>query len=136
MLSIETKIRVRYGETDRMGYLHHSVYPLYFEEGRTELLRSLGMDYKQMEDSGILLPVRNLSITYFQPAFYDDILTVKTELRNLPSVKIVFDYSVLRMSEKLCEAQTTLVFVDSETRSPVRPPKDFLSILQESLGNL
>lgn len=131
MLSIETKIRVRYGETDRMGYLHHSVYPLYFEEGRTELLRSLGMDYKQMEDNGILLPVRNLSITYYYPAFYDDILTVRTVLNKIPTAKIIFDYEVIREETKLCEAQTTLVFVDSVDRKPVRPPEEFLSILKK-----
>lgn len=133
MLSIETKIRVRYGETDRMGYLHHSVYPLYFEEGRTELLRSLGMDYKQMEDNGILLPVRNLSITYYYPAFYDDILTVKTELKKMPTAKIIFDYLVVKDDKKLCEAQTTLVFVDSVDRKPVRPPETFVSILKKRL---
>ncbi len=134
MVSIETKIRVRYGETDRMGYLHHSVYPLYFEESRTELLRSLGMDYKQMEDNGILLPVRDLSITYYQPAFYDDILRVKTILNMIPTAKIIFDYEVLRNETKLCKAQTTLVFVDSVDRKPVRPPKEFLSILEKKLG--
>lgn len=132
MLSIETKIRVRYGETDRMGYLHHSVYPLYFEEGRTELMRNIGMDYKQMEDSGILLPVRNLSITYYYPAFYDDILTIKTELRKMPTAKIIFDYIAQRGDKKLCEAQTTLVFVDSVNRKPVRPPEIFMSFLKEN----
>jgi acyl-CoA thioester hydrolase len=134
MISCETQIRVRYGETDRMGYLHHSVYPLYFEEGRTELLRRLGMDYKQMEDSGILLPVRNLSITYFMPAYYDDILIVKTELKKNPTAKIIFDYTVQRDEQKLCEAQTTLVFVDSDNRKPVRPPEGFLTLLKEKIN--
>ena len=93
-------------------------------------MRNLGMDYKQMEDSGILLPVRNLSITYYQPAFYDDILTVRTELKKIPTSKIIFDYTVLRGETKLCEAQTTLVFVDSDNRKPVRPPKSFLNLLK------
>ncbi len=130
MISSTIKIRVRYGEVDRMGYLHHGNYPLYFEEGRTELLRQFGMSYRDMEDRGVLLPVRELSIHYHQPAFYDDLVSVTTVLSRKPTAKISFDYT-LHNSEGvlLCEAKATLVFVDATTRKPIRTPRFFEDLI-------
>lgn len=126
MLSSEIKIRVRYGEVDRMGYLHHGNYPLYLEEGRTELIRQLGLTYKAMEDQGILLPVRELSIHYKQAALYDDEVTVRTILTDKPTAKLTFSYTMHNQKgDILCEAQTTLVFVDAKTRRPIRAPEFF-----------
>jgi acyl-CoA thioester hydrolase len=130
MLSSEIKIRVRYGEVDRMGYLHHGNYPLYFEEGRTELIRAIGLTYREIEDKGILLPVRDMSIKYFLPAKYDDLLTIKTILKNKPMVKLEFDYSVINeKGELLCEAHTTLAIVSAVNRKPARIPAFFSELL-------
>ncbi|HJX70366.1 MAG TPA: thioesterase family protein [Bacteroidales bacterium] len=127
MYSYETKIRVRYNETDRMGYLHHSVYVAYFEVARTEMMRSLGTSYKELEDSGILLPVYALNISYRQPAFYDDELTVKSTLAMLPVVKLIIEYEVLNPDKQvICTATSTNVFVSALSRKPVRAPETFL----------
>jgi acyl-CoA thioester hydrolase len=131
MLQNETRIRVRYGETDRMGYLHHGTYPMYFEVGRTELLRHLGLSYKAMEDDGILLPVREIKVRYLLPALYDDELIVKTFIRKKPSVKIEFEYEVYNLKDELlCKAESCLVFVDSFTRKPIRMPEYFWDLVK------
>ena len=130
MLSNEIRIRVRYGEVDRMGYLHHGNYALYFEEGRTELIRKLGLTYREMEDQGILLPVREFHIHYFKPALYDDEIIIRTSLSKYPSVRLDFDYKMLNSKgELLSEAKTTLVFVDAATRKPMRVPEFFEKLI-------
>jgi len=126
MLSNEIQIRVRYCEVDRMGYLHHGNYAIYFEEGRTELIRKLGLTYREMEDQGILLPVRELFIRYHKPALYDDKTTIKTSLIKSPSARLEFEYQMMNSAgELLSEAKTTLVFVDAESRKPIRVPDFF-----------
>jgi len=131
MLQNETRIRVRYGETDRMGYLHHGSYPLYFEVGRTELLRQLGLSYKEMEDDGILLPVREMKIKYFLPALYDDEVIIKTYLKKFPAVKLDFEYEIYNQNDELlCKAETSLVFVSAVTRKPVRMPIYFGELIK------
>ena len=130
MLSSEIKIRVRYGEVDRMGYLHHGNYALYFEEGRTELLRGFGLSYRKMEDEGILLPLRAMNIRYIKPVLYDDEVTVKTILTQKPTAKLEFEYSLINESgEVLSEATTTLVFTDARTRKVIRAPGYFLDLV-------
>jgi acyl-CoA thioester hydrolase, YbgC/YbaW family len=131
MYNTETQIRVRYGESDRMGYVYYGNYPLYYEVGRTEMLRSLGLTYKDMEDNGIILPVISLKIHYEAPALYDDLLTVKTYLKEMPSVRIRFDYEIFNeKGERLNYGETTLVFTDAKTRKPRRPPEYFLEHLK------
>jgi acyl-CoA thioester hydrolase len=130
MISNEIRIRVRYGETDRMGYMHHGAYALYFEEGRTELLRQLGSSYRQMEDDGILLPVREMRIEYSQPVLYDEEVIVKTFLAKLPSAKLEFDYEIWSLTGSIiCKANTTLVFVNAQTRKPMRAPASFIELI-------
>ena len=85
-----TSLRVRYGETDQMGFVYYGIYAQYYEVGRVELLRSLGLSYKTLEESGYALPVVSFSIQYKQPAFYDDKITVKTTILEMPSSKITF----------------------------------------------
>ncbi|MBN1413993.1 MAG: acyl-CoA thioesterase [Bacteroidales bacterium] len=117
---------MRYGETDRMGYLYYGHYAEYFEVGRTEMLRSLGLTYKSMEDEGIILPVRSLSINFRNPAQYDDLLTVKTCLRSFPEVKLDFSYEIF--DEKgllLCTGSTILVFIDGVTKKVRKAPEYF-----------
>jgi acyl-CoA thioester hydrolase len=126
MITSETRIRVRYGEVDRMGYLHHSTYALYFEQGRTDLIRNLGMSYREIEDRGILMPVREIHIRYFLPAKYDEEVIVTTRLAKRPDVRLEFEYKVHNLTgDLLCEAGTTLVFTDSITRKPIRMPGFF-----------
>ena len=130
MLSNEIQIRVRYCEVDRMGYLHHGNYALYFEEGRTELIRKLGLTYREMEDRGILLPVRELYISYCKPVLYDDKITIKTSLTKKPSIRLEFEYQMLNSDgELLSEAGTTLVFVDAGSRKPIRIPDFFEKLI-------
>ena len=126
----DTKIRVRYAEADRMGYVYYGNYPMYFESARTEMLRSFGFSYKEWEDSGIILPVRELQIRYLAPAFYDDLLTVRTIIREKPNVRITFHHEVYNeKGEKTCTGTIVLVFVDGKTRKPTRAPKAFLEAL-------
>lgn len=132
MYSVDTKIRVRYNETDRMGYLHHSFYPVYFEIARTEMLRSIGSTYKLMEDSGIIMPVYSLNVEYKAPAFYDETLTVKSVMKELPVVRLIINYEILNENESIiCTGTTTNVFVNAETRKPMRVPEDILSLFNK-----
>jgi len=132
MIQGEIKVRVRYGETDRMGYAYYGYYPFYYEMGRTELLRSYGLTYKELEDSGTLLPVTRLEIKYLAPALYDEVLTIRTTIPKKPSVKIIFNYEVFNEKNELINTATTeLVFVDAATRKPCRPPKYFMDKINQ-----
>src|ERR1700758_3014798 len=108
MLSGEIAIRVRYAETDRMGLLHHANYLVYFEQGRTELLRSQGMAYKDLEDSGVLLVLVRAEVRYRSPARYDDLLTLRTSIVRVTAVRIDHRYELLRSGALLAEGSTTL----------------------------
>ena len=132
MVSFETQIRVRYGETDRMGYLYYGHYPAYFEVARTDLIRSLGMSYKSVEETGIILPVRSLVIESIHPAVYDDLLTVKSYLKSIPAVRLDIDYEIYDSKMNLiCTGNTLLVFVDSKTRKPTRAPDYFVKAVEK-----
>lgn len=131
MKTHETKIRIRYGETDQMGVVHHGNYPSFLEMGRIEWLRSLGISYKQMELDGIMLPVISLALNFKMSACYDDIITVKTTLKKIPAVKIEFDYEIVNEEgEVLTTANTVLAFINMETKRPTRCPQFILDKLQ------
>jgi len=132
MYTRKTKLRVRYGETDQMKYAYYGVYAQYFEVGRVELLRSLGITYKELENLGFVLPVVNYNIDYKKPAFYDDELTIETTIKETPSIKIIFNYRTLNeKGEILNTAETTLVFVDSKTGKPCQCPEILINKLKE-----
>ncbi len=136
MFISETTLRVRYGETDRMGYVYYGNYAEFFEVGRVEALRDLGWNYKEMEDSGILLPVYTFSIKYFKPAFYDDLLTIKTMIKEMPQTRIRFDYETWNAKgEKLNEGETTLVFINAETKRPTAAPPAFLDAMKPYIAS-
>ena len=119
-----TQIRVRYGETDQMGVVYYGNYAQYLEQGRTEWLRELGFSYKWMEANNVQLPVVHFSIDYKQPAYYDDLLTVKTSLQKIPTVKIEFYYEIYNESKQLlATASTVLVFVNSTTKKLMKAPQ-------------
>lgn len=126
-----TQIRVRYAETDQMGVVYYGNYALYLEQGRTEWLRELGFSYKWMEANNIHLPVVHLSLDYKLPARYDDLLTVETTLKKMPSVKIEFYYEIYNESKQLLATATTvLVFINSTTKKITQAPQYLIDKLQ------
>jgi acyl-CoA thioester hydrolase len=130
MLTGEVTIRVRYAETDRMGLLHHANYLVYFEQGRTELLRSLGLSYRDMEDQGFLLVLTKVQVRYRSPARYDDLLTLRTTVMRTTLVKIEHRYELLRDGLLLAEGETTLGCVDRQGK--VQPLPATLAADQEA----
>ncbi len=132
MYTFETHIRVRYGETDQMGYVYYGNYPLYYEVGRTEMLRSLGLSYRTMEAEDILLPVRSLDVRYIEPARYDDLLTLRVILKEMPTVRIHFHYELYNEQKTLLNTgETVLVFVDAKTRKPRKAPQTLITELEK-----
>ena len=127
-----TKLRVRYSDTDQMKYAYYGVYAKYLEIGRVELLRSIGISYKQIEELGFGLPVVNLKINYRRPAFYDDLLTIETTIKQINNVKLIFKYKIYNDQDELLNtAETTLVFVNLETRKICIPPNLIFNKLQK-----
>ena len=124
-------LRTRYAETDQMGVVYYGNYPQYLELGRVEWLRAIGLTYKEMEAEGIMMPVVSLQIQYKKPALYDELITIRTKLKDLPSTKIEFDYEILNeKGELLSTANTVLVFVDARTFRPVRCPEKVLKLIK------
>ncbi|MCS7022682.1 MAG: acyl-CoA thioesterase [Gemmataceae bacterium] len=121
MLSGEIQIRVRYAETDRMGLLHHANYLIYFEQARTELLRQYGASYKDLEDQGYYLVIAKAEIKYKSPAYYDDLLTIRTTVVRTTPVRIEHRYEVFRDGVLICEGMTTLACVDKQGRLQAMP---------------
>jgi acyl-CoA thioester hydrolase len=131
MLEHATKIRVRYGETDQMGYMYYGNYAEFFEVGRVEMLRSLGLTYSGMEASGIMMPVLELHSKYLKPALYDEEITVKVFMAKMPGVKIHFKYDLYNEKQELIHvAETLLVFINMKTSRPCLPPQDFIDKLK------
>ena len=128
----EVEIRVRYGETDQMGVVYHGNYPQYMEVGRIEWLRSLGISYRSMEESGVMLPVISLSINYIKSVKYDEVLKVITTLKNRPTVKIEFNYEILNENgELVATGNTILAFVNMDSRKPMRCPDYILKKIDD-----
>lgn len=135
MYTSQTKVRVRYGETDQMGYVYYGNYAMYYEVARVESLRQLGLTYKELEDMGVMMPVLENHSRFHQPALYDDEITIVTTLREKPSVRIKFEYALYNESGKLIhEGETLLAFVDKKTGRPCRPPEVFQKVLQPYFG--
>ncbi|OWP84247.1 thioesterase [Flavobacterium davisii] len=133
MKKMDIQVRVRYAETDQMGVVYHGNYAQYFEMGRVEWLRSLGVSYKWMEETGVMLPLVSLSMNYKKPARYDDLLTIRTIFKSQTSVKLEFDYEIYNESEELLTtANTILVFVDAKSGKPITPPEYLEELLKLS----
>ncbi len=132
MFTFDTKIRVRYAETDQMGYVYYGNYATYYEVARVEMLRSLGTSYKTLEDSGIMMPVLNMQSQYLKPATYDDLITVRVCMPEKPNVRIRFTYEIFSSAgELLNTGETSLVFVDMAKNKPCRAPTAFLERLAQ-----
>jgi acyl-CoA thioester hydrolase len=131
MYTSEHKIRVRYAETDRMGYVYYGNYAAYFEVGRVEALRSLGLSYRVMEEEGVMLPVLSYQCKYFKPAHFDDVLTIRTMVTEMPvGTRINFQYECLN-EQGVCinKAETTHVFVKTTNGRPCPVPDKVMEII-------
>ncbi len=128
MYSFDFHKRVRYAETDKMGYLYYGNYPKYYEIGRVETIRSLGFDYKDFEDvHGIMLPVVGLEVKYLKPAYYDDLLTIRTYLKEMPSKMITFYHEIINVKGNIInKAEVKLFFIDMTSNKRVSVP-DFMT---------
>jgi len=130
-MRFSTKLRVRYSETDKMGFCYYGNYAQYFEVARVEALRELGIVYKLLEENGILLPVTEIHIRYLQPAKYDDLLEIKTSITKFQGTRMYFQYEVWNEEGILLnDAETTLVFVDANSMKPIPIPTFVVNILQ------
>lgn len=131
MFSATTQIRVRYGETDQMGYLYYGNYALYYEVGRAEAIRQIGFTYRQLEEMGVMMPVAELNSRYFRPALYDDLITVKTILKELSEgSKIQFHTELYNeKGELLNKGVTTLVFYDPKEKKTINMPEELYNRL-------
>ena len=127
----ETEIHVRYAETDQMGIVHHANYLVWFELGRTNICKAKGFSYREMEESGIMMPVYENYSRYLQPARYDDELTIKVTIPDLPTARVVFRYEIRNQDNVLINTgETTLVFLNRETNRPNRAPKGLIEKLK------
>jgi acyl-CoA thioester hydrolase len=132
MYSIDTHVRVRYGETDQMGYVYYGRYAEYHEVGRVELIRSLGLTYRELEEHhGIWLPVVSMEFRFVRPGLYDELLRVHTELRTLPDRYITFHTEIFNPAGKLCQAGTVrLCFFEARSKKVVHAPEELLERLR------
>ncbi len=129
MFVSETKVRVRYAETDKMSYVYYGNYAQYYEVGRVEALRSLGTSYKALEESGIMMPVVQMTTNFKKPALYDDELTIKTIIKEKPNVKMKFYYEIYNDKNTLInQGETILVFVNQKTMKPCHCPQWFTNL--------
>ncbi len=127
----ETQYRVRYGDTDQMKYVYYGHYARLFEIGRVEAMRALGFSYRQFEEEGVMMPVLDLHCNYLKPAFYDELLTIRTTVTEMPGVRIHFQYDILNEAgEHIHLGKTTLVFVQMHTNRPCRIPEHFAAALR------
>lgn len=130
MFSHRTNIRVRYAETDQMGFVYYGNYCTYYETGRVEAIRSLGLTYRDLEDEGCLMPVIENNSRYLRPARYDDLLEIVTYIDSKPDMKIKFRYEIFNEAKKLLHTgDTTLVFLDTKTRKTKMVPEKLYSAL-------
>ncbi|MFH1194514.1 MAG: thioesterase family protein [bacterium] len=131
MIKQTTTIRVRYAETDKMQFVYNGKYLEYFEVGRTELLRQSGLAYSELENQGYQLPLIETGIKFKSPGKYDDLLCIEATVRELFSAKVHIEYRITRQEtgELIAEGFTTHMFIKSDTKKPVRPPKIYIEAL-------
>jgi acyl-CoA thioester hydrolase len=131
MYQHDYQYRVRYADTDQMGYVYYGNYARLYEIGRVEALRTLGFSYKAMEDSGVMMPVYENASKYIAPALYDELLTIRTTIKTIPAARVVFYYEILNSKAVLVhKGETTLVFVKMENNRLTTAPKELLEKLK------
>ncbi|MCW3168297.1 acyl-CoA thioesterase [Chryseobacterium sp. 09-1422] len=133
MIHTTHSIRVRYAETDPMKYVYYGNYAAYFELGRVELFRSIGISYDEIEKLGIWLPVSDYNIKYLKPALYDQKLEIHTYVKKIPGVRIEFEYEIYNEEKiKITEARTTLFFLEAETNKVIKCPDFLMKMIEEN----
>lgn len=131
MYQAETFVRVRYGETDQMGYVYYGYYAMYYEVARVEALRTLGLTYKSLEEMGIIMPVLENHTYFLAPGRYDELLRIVTTIREKPGVRIRFSYDIYNEKNELINrGETLLAFIDRKSGRPSRPPRAMLEVLK------
>jgi acyl-CoA thioester hydrolase len=131
MYQSETSVRVRYGETDQMAYVYYGNYAMYYEVARVESLRRLGVTYKELEANGVMMPVLENHSRFLLAARYDELLRITTTIRQMPTVKIKFEYEIFNEDNKLIhQGETILAFVDQKSGRPCRPPEVMTKVLE------
>ncbi len=132
MIKDTIHIRVRYEETDQMGYVYYGNYARFYEQARTELIRKIGISYKEIEDLGYIMPVRAIEAKYYKSAKYDDLLRVESIVKEKPAVKIDFEHNIYNEKDELIHTgYVHLVFADAKTKKPCRPPKIFVDYIDK-----
>ncbi|MBQ5617543.1 MAG: acyl-CoA thioesterase [Alistipes sp.] len=135
MISYSTQIRVRYKDTDQMGIMHHSNYVVLYEQARTEWLRAMGLTYAEIERRGVMSPIIEVHSRYHYPAFYDEVLTVKVSIDEMPAARLIVASEVYNEAGKLINTgSVTLGFMNSATRRPCRVPEWFTEALEEYIA--
>lgn len=136
MITSENVIQVRYDEVDKMGYVYHGNYARYYHISRTELLRKVGICDRELESQNIILPVIEMNISYIKPVYYDDLITIRTRLLELPKTRMKFQHEVINQNDEIINiANSTLVFVNSNTRKPMIVPEIILNKLELYIKN-
>jgi acyl-CoA thioester hydrolase len=131
MLTNYTTARVIYADTDNMKYAYYGNYAKYYEIGRTEAIRSLGISYREMEERGVFMPVHSMNSRFLKPAFYDELLTIKTVVEKLPEARMVFQHEIYNQNNELIHTgEVTLIFFDGLRKKPVRAPEFLLQLMQ------
>ncbi len=134
MVTYDSNYRVCYGDTDRMGVMYYGNYPRLYEIGRTDLIRNIWKSYREVEESGIILPVRSLNAVYHKPAIYDEMLTIRTIIKEIPKVKFrIFSQIFNEKGELINEGDVVLGFIDALTGKPRRAPEEFTRTLHEKM---
>lgn len=138
MITFSTEVRVKYGDTDKMQFAHHSKYIEYFEVARTEMLRYFGLPYKEIEDRGYALPVMEVNIKYKGAAFYDDLLLVQAIVKEIPVSKVQVFYKIYKKETmQLCvEGFTTLMFIKTDSKKAVRPPNFYIDMIKKNFKDV
>lgn len=132
MFVTETQVRVRYAETDKMGFVYYGNYPQYYEVGRVEAMRKLGMSYREMEEKGVMMPIASMQIKYIRPAYYDDLLTIRTIVKELPASRMHFWYEILNPEGVIInKGETVLAFINMSTGRPCAAPDYFLERMKK-----
>lgn len=135
LIEFSTQVRVRYKDTDQMGIMHHSNYIVLYEQARTEWLREMGLTYAEIERRGVMSPIIEVHSRYHFPAFYDELLTVKVKMEQMPTARLVVDAEVYNPDGKLINTgSVTLGFMSAQTRRPCRVPEWFLAALEEYMA--
>ncbi len=134
MLEFTTTLRVRYSEVDQSGFVYNGHYATFYEVGRTAAIRSMGLSYKEIEERGVVMPLIYQNFRFYYPAFYDDLLTIKVKITDMPKARITFNYEIYNeKGKKINTGENALAFIDKDTYRPLRAPDWFVEILQKEV---